>query len=237
MNTRRTVATALAVVASLALTACGSKSYTPLTQANFAKQVSLAAKDVKSVHMTMKASSLLTYDATFSFRAPVAMQLLTSTNATGTMQTAAIRIVGDAVYIQTAANGKWAKVPAAPGAASSQVKRDGPLSFVNQFKNGVKSIEYVGPTRIGGETVQRYTLVLDASQLGTSLLALAAKVPSFANLKTYKEQVYVSDQNLLRRITITFPAPVGTNQVDFVGWNVPVTIKAPAPSDIASSGS
>ncbi|MGN6721462.1 MAG: hypothetical protein ACTHJM_02485 [Marmoricola sp.] len=237
MHTRRIVATALAVAASLSLTACGSKSYTPLTQATFAKEVSLAAKDVKSVHMTMKASTLLTYDATFSFKAPVAMQLLTSTNATGTTQTAAIRVVGNAVYIQAAANGKWAKVPAAAGAAASQVKSDGPQSFVNQFKNGVKSIKYVGPTKIGGQAVQHYTLVMDASQLGTSLLALAAKVPSFANLKTYKEQVYVSNENLLRRITMTFPAPVGTNTVDFVGWNVPVTIKAPAPSDIATSGS
>lgn len=241
MKTRRIVAAAVAAAASLSLTACGS-SYKPLTQANFAQSISQASKNVKSVHMTMKASSRLTIDADFDYRAPVAMQMTMSLTVGTTSSKVGLRLIGNTIYLQVppaTQAGKWVKADAsALGSGAAQSYKDlGPQGMAAQFKKGVKSITYVGATKINGQTVQHYTVVADASQLGTSLKALAAQVPSLATIKTIDEQIYLSNDNVLQRLTITLPAPVGTMQVDFTGWNAPVTITAPAPSAIETSGS
>lgn len=235
MKTRRIVATAIAV-ASLSLTGCGA-SYTPLTQANFAKSISDASKGVKSVHMRMKASSRLTIDADFAYTKPAAMQMTMTLKADKATSRVSLRLIGNAIYLQVppaTPAGKWVKADASvlgSGAARSYTNL-GPQGMADQFKKGVKSIRYVGATTLNGQRVQHYTVVADASQLGDSLKALAAQVPSLAGVKTLDEQIYLSDKNVLQRLTITLPAPVGTMQVDFTNWNAPTTIKAPAASDI-----
>lgn len=236
MNTRRIVAAGVAIAASLSLAACGAKPYVPLTsKTEFAKVVSKASANLRSVRMVSKASALLTLEAVFSFRTPIAMQMVTSTTIDGKTSTSTVRVIGSTIYIQAARAGKWAKIASSKGQTATQVKNYGPAGFAAQFENGVRSIRYVGSTKIDGQIVQHYTLVMDASQLGSSFSALATRVPSFANLKTYNEQVYVSDQNVLRRISLTLPAPVGTEQTDFTQWNAPVSVNAPAASDIATS--
>lgn len=237
MNTRRIVVAAIAVVASLSLSACGSKSYTPLTQANFAKAISDASTNVKSVHMSMKASSRLTIDADFNYKKPVAMQMTMSLKVNKATSTLSLRLIGNTIYLQVppaTPAGKWVKADAAAlgtGAAQSYTNL-GPQGMAEQFKKGVKSITYVGATKVNGRSVRHYTVVADAAQLGTSLKALAAQVPSLANVTTIAEQIYLSDDNVLQRMTITLPAPVGTMQVDFSNWDAPVTVTAPAASDI-----
>jgi hypothetical protein len=240
MKTRRIVAAAIAAVASLSLVACGSQSYTPLTQANFAKAISDASKDVKSVHMSMKASSRLSINADFSYKKPAAMQMTMTLNVSGATSNVSLRLIGNTIYLQVppaTPAGKWVKADAsALGAGSAQSYTDlGPQGMASQFKKGVKSIKYQGVSKINGQTVQHYTVVADASQLGTSLKALAAQVPSLANVTTIAEQIYLSDANVLQRMTITLPAPVGTMQVDFTNWNAPVTVQAPPTSAIVSS--
>ncbi|MGN6161268.1 MAG: hypothetical protein ACTHOG_06125 [Marmoricola sp.] len=242
MNTRRIVTTAVAAAATLSLTACGS-SYKPLAQADFAKSVSQASKTVKSVHMSMKASSRLAIDADFDYNKPVAMQMTMTIKGSGTASsTLSLRLIGNTIYLQVppaTPAGKWVKADAAAlGAGGAQSYRNlGLQGLATQFQKGVKSIKYIGSTKIDGQTVQHYTLVADASQLGTSLKALASQVPSIAAIKTINEQLYLTNANVLKRMTVTLPAPVGTMQVDFSGWNNPVTIQAPAPSAIVTSGS
>lgn len=238
MNTRRIGAAAVAVVATLSLAACGS-SYTPLTQANFAKSISEASKNVASVHMSMKASARFTIAADFSYKKPVAMQMTMSSTQGKTTSTVSLRLIADALYLQAppvTPAGKWVKADAAAlgvGAAKSYANL-GPQGMSEQFKTGIKSIKYIGSTTIEGKTAQHYTVTADASQLGSSLAALASQVPALADVKTIAEQIYLSDSNVIQRMTITLPAPVGTLEVDFTNWNVPVIIQPPAASDLVT---
>ena len=242
MKTRRTVASAVAVAAALSLAGCG-KSYTPLTQANFGTSLANAAKGAKSVHMSMRASSSLSINADFDYGKPAAMQMVMSVKGATATSTLTMRLIGNALYLQVppvTPVGKWAKADASLlGTGGVKSYQDlGPQGMADQFKKGVKSIRYVGATKLNGQTVQHYTVVVDASQFGSSLKALAAQVPALANVKTIDEQLYVTDDNLLQRVSITMPAPVGTMQVNFTKWNDPVSVQAPAPSAIVSpSGS
>ena len=238
MNTARSIAGALAIAASLSLTACGS-SYTPLTQANFAKSISDASAKLKSGHMILRASSRLTIDADFNYNKPVAMQMTMSATVDKKLSKVTLRLIDGTVYFQAAPmtpTGKWAKVPASAlgaGAAKSYESL-GPQGMAAQFKKGVKSVTYVGTAKIDGQTVEHYKLVADSAQLGASLRGLAAQVPSLANVTTVTEQIYVSKSNELRRVTITLPAPIGTMQVDFPQVNTPISITAPPSADVVS---
>lgn len=239
MKTRRSIATVAALVASLSLTACGSSSYTPLTQADFAKSISDAAANVKSVHMTMQASSHLNIGADFNYQKPITMQLTMMLKVGKSSSTISLRLIGNTLYLQVPPQtpaGKWAKVDASvlgAGAAKSY-QNLGPQGLAAQFKKGVKSVSYVGSTQLNGQTVEHYTVVADAAQLGSSLKPLAAQVPSLANVTSITEQIYLSRSNQLQRISVTLPAPVGTMTVDLSQLNAPVSITAPPTGDIIS---
>lgn len=239
MNTRRSIATLGAIAASLTLSACGSSPYAPLTQANFAKSISAASANVKSVHMTMQASSRLNIGADFSYQKPAAMQLTMTLKVGTTSSKISLRLIGDTIYLQVppaTPAGKWAKIAASVlGAGTAKSYQDlGPQGLAAQFKKGIRSISYAGSSRLDGQTVEHYTVVADAAQLGTSLKALAAQVPSLANVTTITEQVYLSRSNVLQRMTITLPAPIGTMRIDFSHWNAPLSITAPPAGDIVS---
>ena len=239
MNTRRSIATAVAIAASLSLAACGSSSYTPLTKANFAKSISDASANVKSVHMAMKASSRLTIGADFDYKKPVAMQLTMTLTAGTTASKVSLKLIGNTVYLQVppaTPTGKWAKVDASVlGAGTAKSYQDlGPQGMAAQFKKGIKTVTYLGTSRLNGQTVEHYAVAVDAAQLGTSLKALAAQVPSLANVTTVTEQVYLSSSNVMERLSITLPAPIGTMQLDFTHWNAPVSITAPPAADVVS---
>lgn len=237
MNTRRGIAALAATAASLSLTACGSTSYTPLTQANFAKSISAAAAGVKSVHMTMQASSRLTIGADFDYQKPVGMQLTMMLKVGTSSSKISLRVIGQSIYLQappTTPAGKWAQIPASVlGAGAAKSYQDlGPQGLAAQFKKGIKSVSYAGSTQLNGQTVEHYTVVADAGQLGTSLKSLAAQVPSLANVKSITEQVYLSRSNVLQRMTLTLPAPIDTLKIDFSQWNAPISITAPPPADV-----
>ena len=239
MNTVRSIVGAVAIAASLSLTACGAHSYAPLTQANFAKSISDASAKVKSVHMTMKASSRLTIGADFNYNKPVAMQMSMSVKVGSTSSKVMLKLIGETVYFQAppvTPTGKWAKVPASTlGAGAAKSYQDlGPQGMAAQFKKGIKSVSYVGTAKIDGQTVEHYTLVADSAQLGASLRGLASQVPSLATVTTVTEQIYLSQRNELRRVTITLPAPIGTMQMDFSQLNTPVSITAPPAADVVS---
>lgn len=208
----------------------GGHTYKPLTQENFASSISKAATGATSMHMAM-ASNHLNVSADFNFADPVAMKISLKGNVSGKEQTINMLVAGGSSYVQIPPQ-KWINLGAsASDQTMAQFKELGPQGLATQFQSGVKSVTYAGQATVNGKSARQYTLVVDASSLGSALSSLARAVPAFKNITTVTEQVYLNDQNVLQRWEITLPEPVGTMTIDFTNWNQPVNISAPAASD------
>lgn len=213
----------------------GGSEYKPLTQTNFASSISKAAEGAKSMHFAMTGARV-NVTADFSFGDSIAMQMAMSANVDGKNYTINTKIVNGAAYMQVPP-AKWVSLGSTGSGAAlqEQYKNLGPQGLASQFDSGVKSVTYVGKTILNGETSYQYAVVVDAAQLGASLTSLAQSVPAFKDVKTVTEQVYLNDKNVLQRWEITLPDPVGTMTIDFSNWNTPVTVQAPAASDLDTS--
>lgn len=241
MKSRQIGAVAAALVMSVSVAACGSSggSYTALTKATFAKAVSDAAAKSTSVHeaATTSSASKLTVAADFNFQGSGAAQISLVATVGGKASTITWRVVGGDAYVQIPSGkdaGKWGKVPSS--VANGNTANLNPKTLAALYEKDADSITYVGQTTIGGQPVRHYRVVLPTSSLGSSLASLMASAPSLANLKTISQDVYLSDSNLLQRIVVAYPEPIGSMQIDFTKWNQVAPITAPAANDLTNAG-
>ena len=261
MNNRRLATAAVALSSALALTACGSSSpsagpvapatspavssvaYTPLTKANFGTTVGSKVSSVKTLHMTM-ASSAMKVSADMNYGPPLAMQMTMTATASGKSMNVVAKLIGTTMYLQIpqlTPAGKFmaldlSKVPQTSPYVKllDQYRKLGPASMTSMFKSDVTALTYVGTAQIDGQTARHYTTTVNTAGVLKALGSLSSSSALASQMKTVTEQVYLTDNQLPLRVTMSLPAPVGAMQVDFSKWGQPVTITAPPAADVMS---
>lgn len=240
MFSRRIGAVACALGMSVALSACGSSgnSYKPLTKATFAKAISEAASKSTSVHMAATSTtSSLTESADYILSGAGAAQVTLVAKVGTNSSTIVFRIVGSDAYALEPSGpqkGKWAKIPS--GLVGSEGGGFSPKSLASTYEKSAQSITYIGTANVNGQASRHYRVILPVSSLATSGTSLAALAPSLAGAKTITQEVYLSDKNLLQRIVVDYPSPIGPMQADFTKWNQVAPIKAPSASELVPIG-
>ena len=248
---------AAALLAAAALAGCGggtpggagtpaasvpgtTGSYTPLTKDTFSSAVTKATKAQKSAHMTLRLGSLLDAraDVDLSSAEPNA-ELRTRISAGTSQMTMTARVVDGVSYVSITGMtppGKFVRIDKdanqieglhAFGAAD-------PSSVTSAFSEGVTALEYVGPATIGGATTHHYRVTVDTAGAVKALGADAVTGSATKDVpKTITEQVYLNADNTLRRGVIALSGQTG--RVDFTRWGEPVTVRAPAKSQIVTA--
>ena len=214
------------------LSGCGgAHPYVPLTAANLGKAMTAATEGLHTAHEVSTSNGAT---ATIDFDSSGVLKYrLTQTSGSSSQSLIGI---GSDRYLQepgVTPSGKWLKVPSGSGAAIS-VEDLNPVAMVMRFDKGLKSFAYVGSTTIAGAQVQHYRIVIDQQKY---LKATGQGIGS-ANLgsaETVTENLYLNDDNTLRRVTLALPGGVGDTQVDVTGWGRAVTIEAPPASAVVTS--
>lgn len=216
------------------LSACGVKAYVPLTAANLGSAITAASKTFHTGH-EVSTSSGVTTTIDFDNAGVFAFRMTQSSGAAGKGQSM-IGIGGDR-YLQVPGvtpAGKWLKVSASSNTAVITFQNVNPVTMVVRFNKGLKKLTYLGATKIAGTQVRHYRIVIDQQKY---LQATGQGVGS-ANLgssATLTEDLYLNDDNTLRRVTLALPGGVGNTQVDVTNWGKPVTIQAPPASTVVTS--
>lgn len=130
--------------------------------------------------------------------------------------------------------GKWLKMPASSAVGALTFQDLDPVAMVVRFDKGLKTFAYLGPTKLGGTDVQHYRITIDQRKY---LQAIGQGLGS-ANLgssETLTEDLYLNDDNTLRRVTLALPGGVGNTQIDVTDWGKPTTIQRPPASAVMTS--
>lgn len=217
------------------LSACGgAKAYVPLTAANLSSTIAAATKNLHTGHEVATGNGITTTidfnnSAVFAYR-------LTQSSASSANGRSLIGIGSDR-YLQypgVTPAGKWLKVSGSTNTPVITFKDVNPVTMVVRFNKGLKTFTYVGPTKIAGVQVQHYKLTIDQQKY----LKATGQGLGSANLgsaETLTEDLYLNEDNTLRRVTLTLPGGVGNTQVDATNWGKPVTITAPQASTVVTS--
>lgn len=210
----------------LALAACGSAKpeYTPLTEANIGAEMTAAVQSKHSAHeVSTTAGTTFTID--FDTTAPLRYRLVSN----GADAVTVVGVGPDA-YVQQP-GGAWLKSPSKVTAATLN-----PVTMATAFLAGMQKFTYVGPTTVDGTAVQHYQVSVDQAKYlqsrgqGTGNANLGANEPIV-------EDLYLNDDNSLRRMSVTMPGGVGNVQVDVTQWGEPVDIAAPPASSVKAAPS
>lgn len=246
-----TVATvATLAVGSMSLAACGgsakpnhsavkSAAYVPLTQANFSSAMAAAIKNKHSVEESTTSGgrqvSTIEFDSSAS---PLKLRISQPVAATKSSPagTVVVVLIGNDLYARKTpgkTGGKWLKYHANDvnlNAITSGMGKINPADMVSGLTKGITGFKYVGPTSVGGVTVQHYQLTLKSSEL-----AGGATSTNIGADSAVIEQVYLNGDNTLSRIELSMPGNVGDVQVAFTKWGQPLGIAAPPASQVKAA--
>ncbi|MCW2748540.1 MAG: hypothetical protein JWP10_1682 [Nocardioidaceae bacterium] len=243
-----------AAAASLLLVGCGGKDEsaspsksvgTTLTQANFVSKLSAAQQDAKTSHVSMaigvagqqiKAEGdLAVSDKPEETAMSLTMDIGEAGMGPGTYE---IRLVDEIMYLNLGAmtGDKFTKVDLKdatnPIAKQYQgtVDQLDPSKTLASFGDAVKSFTKAGePIKLDGVDAQPYDVVVDTAKLKDAAAGgAAAQVPAQLTFT-----FFVGPDNLPRRMTSEVSG--AKIQVDYSKWGEPVSVKAPAASEIAES--
>lgn len=211
-------------IAALALAACGSTKpkYTPLTEANIGAEMTAAVQSKHSAH-EVSATGGTTFTIDFDTTAPLRYRFVS-----GGSDAVTVIGVGADAYVQQS-DGTWQKSPSKVTAANLN-----PVTMATGFLAGMQKFSYLGPTTIEGTAVQHYQVSIDqakylqASGQGTGSANLGANEPIV-------EDLYLNDDNSLRRMLVAMPGGVGNVQVDVTQWGEPVDIAAPPAGSVKTA--
>jgi len=232
---RAVLSVAIIAAGGVVLTACGgSKAYVPLTAANFGSTISAAASTLRTGH-EVSTSNGVTTTIDFDNSGVFAYRLTQSSGSAGKRQS--MIGIGAVRYVQVPGvtpAGKWLKVSASSGAAVITFRDVDPATMVIRFNKGLKRFSYVGPTEIAGAQVQHYRIVIDQQKY----LRATGQGLGSANLgsaETLTEDLYLNDDNTVRRVALALPGGVGNTQVDVTKAGTPLSITAPPASTVVTS--
>lgn len=218
------------------MSACGSTTYVPLTSANLATTITAASKNLHTAHEVTTGNGVTT-TIDFDNSGVFTYRMAQSAASTGTASQGETLIgIGADRYLQATGvtpAGKWLKVPSGNGVPVSFAAID-PVGMVGRFNKGMTKFAYVGAAKIDGAQVQHYRLTIDQQKF----LKATGQGLGSANLgssETLTEDLYLNDDNTLRRVVLSLPGGVGNTQVDVTNWGKPITIQAPPASAIVTS--
>lgn len=234
MRGQRTIAWFVGVVAGAAgISACGAQAYVPLTSANLASTLAAGAKNLHTAREVTTGNGVTTtidFDNSGVFKYRM-------TQSAGTSPGETLIGIGTDRYLQdpgVTPAGKWLKVPSTNSGASVSFAAIDPVGMVGRFNKGLKQFAYVGASKIDGAQVQHYRLTIDQQKF----LKATGQGLGSANLgssETLTEDLYLNDDNTLRRVVLALPGGVGNTQVDLTHWGQPLTIEAPPASAVVTS--
>lgn len=206
-----------------------------VSTAAFLKKLKGAVKNKHSMHlaMTMKAGGKqikMEGDANIAGKNS-AMDLTMKVPTVGKMH---MLLVDKTMYISVPGQtqGKFIKIKANDpnnplgGNFDKMVDSMNPANQFDAFDAGLKKVHYVGTSTVQGEKMKHYKLTLDSKAAmkaqGTSSTAGLPKVITY--------QLWVDDQNQMRKVT--FALPQGNATMFISKWGEKVTVQAPPASKV-----
>jgi hypothetical protein len=208
-----------------------------LTRDTFVAAMTKAMKDRGSAHMHMSMAGSLeaTGDVSYAGDSP-AMQM-TMTMASMSSAKIEMRFLDGTMYLSVPGltpKGKYLAVTskdASFGPMIKQFQNFGPDGTLAMLKKGVKKFEHVGSTTIDGTSFEHYRVTVDPRAL-TSELGLPSGAPGSVP-KSVTEELYIGQDNLMRRAVMTVSGQKFT--VDVTDWGKAVHITAPPASQVTKA--
>lgn len=115
--------------------------------------------------------------------------------------------------------------PNSPFGGLGGVTQGDPMGTFKAFDEGLRDVKYLGSEDVDGEEMDHYVLTVDGKAAAKAQGAPAGSVPDEI---TY--DLWLDDDDLMRRIQYTMAG--GGVTISMSDWGKPVTVKAPAKSDI-----
>ena len=237
--------TASASASASASTGSGetNASYTKLTKNNWATVLADSSKASPNSHMTMKMGSMLTASGDVSYAGgKPAMKMTMKISASGRTINMEERLVDGAMYISAPGvipNGKWMKIDSnSPGMGqmAGMLKNLDPASMASLGKDAITTFKYVGEDEVDGDAVHHYTLKVDTTKAVDKLgLGSVASQAGSSLPPSITEDVFLNDDNTLRRITATIAGQ--RLVVDRTNASSPVKVTAPPAGAIVDMSS
>jgi hypothetical protein len=214
----------------VALSGCGSHAYVPLTAANIGSTMAAATKNLHTAH-EVSTSNGATTTIDFDTSGLLKYRVTASGGSQSVIGIGADRYVAG---LGTVPAGKWLKVPSSSTTGALTFADLDPIAMVVRFNKGLKTFTYVGPTKIAGVQVQHYRIAIDQRKY----LQATGQGLGSSNLGSSEvliEDLFLNDDNTLRRVTLALPGGVGTTQVDVTNWGKPTSIVAPPASAVVTA--
>lgn len=199
---------------SLVLTGCG---YTKLTKATFGDAIAKVMTEKKSVHEQITTTTGGNASADFDYASGKPAVRMLIAGSAGAQQTD-IRIVDGLGYMSVGDKFiKFNKDTPDVGATITTVGNFSPKLLGDMIKNSATSVTYEGTEKIDSADKHKYKVSLDTAKVITAL-GVQASADDLAKLpKTVDEDIYLNDDNSIRRITLALPGG-GTQTVDMTKW-------------------
>jgi hypothetical protein len=200
-----------------------------LTVDNLVPTMLAAMREKKTAHMVMDIGSSVGAEADLRYTGSgTDMKMSMDMGPTK----ASVILVGNVMYMQQSAGGKYLKIDSSDptmGSILKQMSSLGPESSISAMKGALKKVEYVGSDTVDGDKVSKYQVTVDTTAMADTLGG-AAGLGDLPKTVTY--DLYVDHDHLMRRIDMT----VQKQHIDMrvSNWGKPVEIKAPPASQVMS---
>jgi hypothetical protein len=196
-----------------------------------------AVEDTESAHLVMDIASQgqqMAGEGDFSYEGDqTEMQMTMDVPDMGS--TLEMRLVDEIMYVAMpplSPKGKFLKIdvndPNSPMGDLSSVTQGDPRQTFDAFEAGLQKARYVGEEQVDGETLDHYVLTVDAAKAAEAQ-GMGGQGAA-AGPKTLTYDLWIDDQNLMRKITMDSGGVDLTMEMS--QWGEPVTVEAPPASAI-----
>lgn len=197
-----------------------------LSKADFVSRVLASMRSRQSMHMTMSMGHTFHEQADMSYTAS-GLEMQAAMHVSGNQED--VRFVHGTMYLAmpgTTPPGKFLRVGRDNpmlGQLIGQLEAMRPQDFVKTLQQGIRSVQDLGSTSIGGTPVTHYRVTVAATAKQRALaqgLGAGASVP-----KAVHEDIYVGRDDLIRRSVVDVSGQ--RMVIDYTRWGEPVHISAP----------
>lgn len=134
----------------------------------------------------------------------------------------AVVVVDRRVFLSTSADDpKYVEVPGTDPTIAKLIEGANLRRTFDAFEVGLEAVEALGREDVRGESVCHYELTVDVTKAARA----SGNATPPGTPPTINYELYLGDDNLMRRITFTF-GPIST-VMNASGWNEPREIKVP----------
>ena len=202
-----------------------------LSKVDFVSRVLASMRSRQSMHMTMSMGDTFHEQADMSY-AGSGLEMQATMHVSGHRED--VRFVHGTMYLAmpgTTPPGKFLRVGRDNpmlGQLIGQLEAMRPQDFVKTLQQGIRSVDDLGSTSIGGTPVTHYRVTVAATPKQRALarsLGAGASVP-----KAVEEDIYVGRDDLIRRSVVDVSGQ--RMVIDYTRWGEPVHISAPPASRV-----